>query len=65
VEVHEGGQVRIRSVNPSFGYLGIHGGLSIKMRRRIHPHDIEAFGTFGACPNGQRIFEVRRVHLVT
>jgi hypothetical protein len=65
VEVHKGAQVRIHCVVPSFGCLRVHRELSIKMRRRIHPNDIEAFGTFGACPNGQRIFEVRRVHLVT
>src|ERR1700736_3616983 len=35
------------------------------MRRRIHPNDIEVSGIVGACPDGQRIFEVRRVHLVT
>ena len=35
------------------------------MRRRIQPNEIEVFGTVGACPDGQGIFEVRRVHPVT
>lgn len=65
VKAHEGGQIRIDRMSPAFGYLAVHGGLSIKTRRRVHPNKIEISGTFRACPDGQRIFEVCRVHLVT
>lgn len=51
VEVHEGGQVRIHRVSAAFGHLGVHDGLSIKMRRRVHPNKIEICGTLGACPD--------------
>src|SRR6266576_1927036 len=44
VEVHEGGQIRIHGVGPAVRYLGVHGGLCIEMRRRIHPNDIEVSG---------------------
>ena len=44
VEVREGGLIRICYVGPAFGYLGVHGGLCMKMRRRIHPNDIEVSG---------------------
>jgi hypothetical protein len=62
--MHEGGQIRIHWVGPAVGHLGVHGGLCIKMRR-LHPTDIEVSGILRACPDSQRIFEVRRVHLVT
>ena len=44
VEVHEGGQIRIYEVGPAFRCLGVHGGLRIEIRRRIHPNDIEVSG---------------------
>src|SRR5262249_34955218 len=56
---------RIHSLGPAFVCPRVHGGLFIKMRWRIHPNEIEVFGTVGACPDGQGIFEVRRVHPVT
>src|SRR6266576_1907677 len=65
VEVHEGGQIRIHGVGPAVRYLGVHGGLCIEMRRRIHPNDIEVSGVLRARSDSQRIFQVRRVHLAT
>ena len=58
VKVRERGQVRIHSLGTAFVCLGVHGGLFIKMRRRIHPNEVEVFGTVGACPDGQGIFEI-------
>jgi hypothetical protein len=62
VEVHEGGQIGVRCVGPAFGYVGVHGGLPIEMRRRIHPNDLEVLDILGVCSDGERILEVRRVH---
>ena len=64
VEMREGGQIRIRCAGPAFGYFRVHRGLCIKMRWRIYPNDIEVSDILRTCPDGQRVFEVHRVHLV-
>ncbi len=51
-------------MEPAFVCPGVHRGLSIKMRRRIHPNNIEVSRIIGTRPDGERFFETPRGHPV-